>query len=254
MLKLLTENDTEKVAELCKDSVLGVRIYCYALSYGYNTSFIDFWAAEKAVISRFDDVFTLIAAADADFDEIKEFLDVIGCVNLVTDAGTAERLGEKNCEIKQAFAYASENTCSDSVSDIQDDEMKEAYALISASIPGSFSSDRNAYLSFLSDFRFRQNRGFARAVCIRENEAVAATSVTAAETTDAAIISGVACSADLRGTGYGRIIVTSLAEALKNEGKAVYVIALNESAEGFYMHIGFKEKEKIAYIKRCYNV
>ena len=41
-----------------------------------------------------------------------------------------------------------------------------------------------------------------------------------------------------------------LIRQLENENKTVYVIALNESAEGFYKHIGFEEVEKIAFIER----
>lgn len=254
MLKLLDEKDINKISTLCKNKVLGTRIKCYALSYGFNTSFVDFWASDKAVISRFEDVFTLVASADADFSEMNEFLDVVGCVNLVTDCDSAKELGISDFELKKAYIYAAENDCCSLVSDINDDEMREAYSLISSSIPGSFSSEREAYLSFLSDFKFRQNRGFARGKCIKNDGLIVATSVTAAETSDSAIISGVACKADSRGTGYGRLIVTSLVDELKKEGKDVYVIALNEAAEGFYTHIGFNEIEKIAYIKRCYNV
>lgn len=251
MLKLLDESNLAQILSSGKNSALGTRVICYALAYGFGTSFVDFWAGDNVLISRFDDVFTIVASSDADFNEIDEFIDVLGCVNLVTDAESAKRLRYADVQFKRSFEYKGQSEVSDIVENISDDKMYEAYKLISSSIPGSFSSDRDAYLSFLSDFRFRQNRGFARGKCIITEDCVAATSVTSAETSDAAVISGVACRSDLRGTGYGKNIVTTLAEELKKEGKTVYVIALNEAAEGFYRHIGFEECENIAYIKRC---
>ncbi len=254
MLKLLCEKDTEIISELGKGSVLGTRIICYALSYGFDKSFVDIWASNNALISRFEDVFTLVASSDADFGEINEFLDAVGCCNLVTGADSVRKLGIYEYELKKAYVYSGKNVVSELVDDLCDEDISEAYSLISSSIPGSFSSERDAYLSFLSDFKYRQNRGFARGKCIRDNSRIAATAVTSAETYNSAVISGVSCRKDLRGTGFGKHIVTALAEELKHEDKEVYVIALNESAQGFYEHIGFTETEKIAYIKRCYNV
>ena len=254
MLKLLDEKDIDIIKSIGDKSLLGTRIVCYSLSYGFNTAFLDIWASDKALISRFEDTFTLVASTDADFGEIEEFLNVIGCIELVTDEKTAKKLTSYSYEIKKAYIYRAENQYSALVTDLNENDMKNAYALIGSSIPGSFSQDRDSYLSFLSDFRYRQNRGFARGKCIKKEGIIVSTSVTAAETATGAIISGVACRNDFRGEGFGKMIVTSLAEELKNEGKNAYVIALNKKAEGFYEHIGFEETEKIAYIKRCNNV
>jgi len=48
--------------------------------------------------------------------------------------------------------------------------------------------------------------------------------------------------------------VLSIVERLLADKKTPYVIALNESAEGFYEHIGFIQREKIAFCEREKNV
>ena len=45
-------------------------------------------------------------------------------------------------------------------------------------------------------------------------------------------------------------VAKSIKVKLKKEGKDVYVIALNESAQGFYEHIGFEFTENISFIER----
>ena len=74
--------------------------------------------------------------------------------------------------------------------------------------------------------------------------------MTAAETETAAVLSGIATDPDVRGKGFGKRVMLSLANTLQAEGKAVYVIALNDEAVAFYRHIGFEDAQKLAIIER----
>ena len=133
---------------------------------------------------------------------------------------------------------------------LTEDDFKSAYDLISREIPGSFKSGRDAYLSFVSDFTFRQRRSMARGVCKHCDGKLISVAVTSCETENAAVISGVACDSSLRKKGYGKLTVLSMVYSLLKDGKTPYVIALNESAEGFYEHIGFVKTEIIAFVER----
>ncbi len=228
--------------------IIKTRIICYASCYGFDKPYLDFWFGDGVIISRFDGVLTVWADEKADYPELREFLDIMGAVDIITFSFVADKLNYSNYTVKRSFEFFGVNENCPIVSQIPDNYMREAYRLITRSIPDSFKDDENSYLSFLSDYRYRENRGFARGYCIVDNENLRAVGFTAAETDSAAILSGIACHQDFRNCGYGKKIVVSLASNIISEGKRAFVIALNDSAVGFYKHIGFKEKENIAYI------
>lgn len=255
MLRMLDSKDPETVKKLSYGSILGTRIYCYALCYGFDRDFLDFWAGENTLVARFDDTFTVKAGSDADFEELKEFLDVMDATEIVTDEDTAKSLCFENFRTRKGYRFTGAACASDEVSVLDDSLIPELYSLISEAIPDSFGKDRNSYLSFLSDYMFRKNRGFSRACGVISDGKLVSTTITSAETETSAIISGIACREGYRKYGFGKKTVLTIASILKNENKNVYVIALNESAEGFYEHIGFEKCENIAYVsKRCKNV
>lgn len=248
MLKMLDSCDYGIIEKLSADSILGARICCYARCYGFDKNFADFWAGEGALIARFENTFTVKADPKADFEELREFIDVLGAVEIITEAHTAIALGFSEVQIKNGYKYIGDEYFSDEVSVVDDCCIPELYDIISVAIPDSFSRDRNSYLSFLSDYMYRRNRGYSRAYGVFTEGKLVSTAITSAETDFSAVISGVACVEEYRKCGYSKKTVLTLASLLKNENKNVYVIALNESAEGFYKHIGFVECEKIAYI------
>ena len=255
MLRILDNNDIEAVKKLSEGSLLGTRILCYALCYGFDKSFVDFWANENVVVARFENAFTIKALPDADFDELREFIDILGATEIVTDKNTAEALGFNDFTVKSGYRYVGENCVYDDVSDVNEELMFQLYSIISEAIPDSFCRDRDSYLSFLSDYMYRKRRGYSRAYGVFVGDKLVSTAITSAETDDSAIISGVACDEGYRKFGYGKKTVLTSASLLNKENKNVYVIALNDSAKGFYEHIRFEKCEEIAYIsKRCKNV
>ena len=248
MLKILDSSDYGIVEKLSEDSILGTRICCYARCYGFEKSFVDFWAGEGVLVARFENTFTIKADHHADFEELREFIDVIGAEEIVTEAHTATTLGFSEVQIKNGYKYIGERYYSEDVSVVDDSYISELYDIISIAIPDSFSRDKNSYLCFLSDYMYRKNRGYSRAYGVFTDGKLVSTAITSAESDSSAVISGVACVEEYRKCGYSKKTVLTLASLLKKENKDVYVIALNESAEGFYKHIGFTECEKIAYI------
>ena len=126
---------------------------------------------------------------------------------------------------------------------------KKLYNLVSENIPGSFSDNKESYLAFLSDFTYRKRRNLARSKGIILDGKLVSSVITSAEVPGNALISAVASDKSLRGSGLGKKTVLSMVSELESEGKNVYVIALNESAEGFYGHLGFKFNENITITK-----
>lgn len=255
MLKLLDSNDLSEIQKFCRNSIIGTRICSYALSYGFDKSFLMFWGdkAENGfitVVAKFENTISILATDRTDLDELRGFINIIGSDEIITEKACAEQLGFYGFDTKQGFIFDSDIGCSFDTEEPQEDDFRDIYNLISTAISDSFNNTKDAYLSFLSDFTYRANRGYAKAKCIKNNGKVVACALSSAQSNTSALLSGIACREECRRYGYGKQVVLSLTNDFIKENKKVFVIALNESAEGFYKHIGFRVCEKIAFIKR----
>lgn len=252
MLTLASSADRDRIAQFCEGSLLGAYLACRLQCYGFHFAFVKFWCAEAngaltAVIGALDDAAILLAEEHADHDELAAFLRMMPFSSLMMSAETAERCGFARYSKKEALVFRGGELVGSAQTPT---DMHDVYDLISNEIPGSFSREIAARLSFLSDFMFRKNRGAARAAAVCEGGRLCACALTAAETQNAAVLSGVAADRRVRRQGYGKRVVLFLANELQREGKTVYVIALNEGAAAFYRHIGFAANQTIAIIER----
>lgn len=254
-IKLTDKKDLSSLASICENSLLGTKIMCQINAYGLERDFLSVWHCVTedeyivAVISKFEDNITLLCRDTVFTDDIKTFLDMIGYISLCCSCETADKMNYVSAKVKKAYIYNGSYD-GEVFNEFGEENYKQCYSLICKNIPDSFAYTKDAYLSFLSDFTFRKRRGLARLKGYAENGNVYSCALTSAETGNSAIISGVACDGIYRKKGLGKKTVLSLSEELKSENKDVYVIALNESAEGFYEHIGFQFTEKISFIER----
>lgn len=254
MLKAAKDDMYPFLNSFSKKHPLAVHTMCKMKAYGTERDFFKVWYSEidgkiTFLISSFYGNINICADSNADFDEIAMFLDFYGYESICAEKQTLLNCKLKATSEKTMFKYSG-SSFENRLSISNSADLKEVYSLISHSIPNSFSNSTEAYLSFLSDFTFRQRRKAARIKTVEENEKVVSCALTAAESEYAALISGVACSSEMRGRGYGKETVLALANELKNENKDVYVIALNDSAQKFYKKIGFYEILKVGYIER----
>lgn len=251
MLKLATENDLQDILIFCRDDLVGTRIACYHLSYGFERDFLSSWIIRadgeiKGVISLFYDSVT-VKSQNAFCPEIREFLSMLCFRSLMCEKSTALSLGYEQFSARQSYFFSGD-ACGYSAEEIGEEHYKKAYELISRAIPDSFEDSQQAYLSFLSDFTFKKTRGFASGYVITEEDRLLACCVTSAETDSCAILSGVACLPESRKSGLGKAVVLAAVSKLKKRNKKAFVIALNDSAKGFYEHIGFNKSYEIAFI------
>ncbi len=254
-IKLADINDISSIASFCHGSLLGTKIMCQINAYGLEREFLSVWCCVNnteeifAVISKFEDNVTVKCIPECSFEDLSTFISMVGFGTLCCTEETAHKLKFTVSDTKKAYKYKGDYN-GDFFCELNENHYKACYSLICENIPGAFIDSEEAYLSFLSDFTFRKRRGMARIKGYTENGKLFSCALTSAETEHSAIISGVACDARCRKTGIGKKTVLSVAESLKKENKDVYVIALNESAEGFYEHIGFEFTEKISFIER----
>ena len=254
MLKIADKNDFSALTEFLNSGIISLRILSYLTSYVTDKDFVKFFIqfneeGIQGVISFFEDSALIEASEKADFGEILSFLSMNYYSSLSCRKEVADLLSFENYETKQGYAYSGDDR-ENSAENISEENLKTVYRIISENIPGSFENTKEAYLSFMSDYTYRERRNLARGKCIIENNSVVACALTSAETKDKALLSGVAAAKSCKGKGYGKKVVISLVNALLSRGKKSYVIALNDSAKGFYEHIGFKKDDLIAYINR----
>lgn len=258
MLKIAGKQDIDRIISFCANYPIGTRISCGLLSYGCNYDFFKVWYSENgseinAAVSIFGKAATVVASDGADGQEITEFLLRSGCDSICTDVRIFD---DKNktvqTEEKQLYIFSS---CQEKpiVPDCPEKMLKNAYGLICSLIPNSFDKTETAYLNWLSDLTYRRSRGLARIKAVCGEKEIFSCAMTAAESKKAAIISGVACRKQMQGTGLGKKTVLALAGELVNEGKTVYVIALNDSAGAFYEKIGFKKYGSVFITKINYK-
>ncbi|MBO5936557.1 MAG: GNAT family N-acetyltransferase [Clostridia bacterium] len=252
MLKLATDKDLDCILSFCDGDLLGTRIGCYCLAYGFERDFLNVWVNHtasgiNAVIAKFYDSITIKADCE-DLSEIREFVSMLGFTTLETSESTCLKLSYKSDEIKKSYIFngTAENM---EAQELSEEYFKALYQLVCENIPGSFGDDKESYLAFLSDFTFRKRRGLARSKGIILDGKLVSSVITSAEVPGNALISAVASDKTVRGTGIGRKTVLTMLSELQSEGKNIYVIALNESAEGFYEHLGFEFKENITIIR-----
>ncbi len=252
MLKLATQSELESILEFCDRDVLGTRIGCYCLSYGFDYDFLSVWYDDsdgsiKTVIAKFYDTVTVKTSYE-EIEEVADFIKMIGFTSLECNHQTCEKLGFEPAEIKKAYVFngTAENLGAET---LDENHYKALYELVSLNIPGSFNSTKEAYLSFLSDLTYKSRRGLARCKGILLGEKLVSSAITAAETHTCALLSAVAIDSRLRGKGLGRKTVLTIADELIKENKKIFVVALNKSAEGFYEKLGFDRLCDIAIVR-----
>ena len=252
MLKLATKKDLDAILKFCYGDLLGTRIGCYCLAYGFERDFLNVWinhteVGVDAVIAKFYDSVTVKAECE-DLSEVREFISIIGFGTLETSQINCEMLSYKADEIKKSYVFAGKAEDM-GATELSEEYYKALYKFVSENIPGSFSDNKESYLAFLSDFTYRKRRNLARSKGIILDGKLVSSVITSAEVPGNALISAVASDKSLRGSGLGKKTVLSMVSELESEGKNVYVIALNESAEGFYEYLGFKFNENITITK-----
>ena len=251
MLKLATDSDLEAIISFCDNDLLGTRICCYCLAYGFERDFLNLWIDESegsvsTVISKFYDSM-IVKTSSESLDEIKEFILMMGYHSLETNYETCKRLMITPDTVKKAYVFSgiAENCAA---VNLGEEHYKSLYNLVSKNIPDSFVDSKEAYLSFISDFTFRKHRGLARSKGFVEDSVLVSSVITSAETETSALLSAVASDISVRGKGYGKKTVLTMVNELQCENKKVFVIALNESAESFYVHLGFDFYGEIAFV------
>lgn len=243
MLKLVGEQEADRIVAFLEDKgAIAARICAYLRCYRTLMNDIYFWSQDNngeisAVISRVDGNMTVYADGRADFDEISEFVRIIGFSTLLMSYEYFGEIGIKPHSSGDILCFRDDvkPVSRDNISDNAD--LKAAYELLR--INKSESIEVTEYLPWLSDFTYKRNRNSARMKSLFRDCMQVCFAMTSAETDKSALISGVVTDREYRKQGYASSVVYALCDELKREGKTVYIMTASEENKNFYLKNGF---------------
>ncbi|MBQ6709064.1 MAG: GNAT family N-acetyltransferase [Clostridia bacterium] len=236
MIKLAENPDIFK--NLCSSDTFGTRIYALFSAYSTKYNFADFWYQIvddniTCAISKISGDITICASEDAYFEELAEFLDVVGYSSVTCEESIAKKLN---------LEYDSEGWIVEFTGDIvnyDDDfenscDLAEIYDLIKSQGVGFLSDKQN----WIADASFRINHGISRLALIKKDSGPASSAMVLFETDDAVFLGAVATYPEYRGQGLSRKIIHHLLS--ESNGKKAHLFCRKDTIVEFYKSIGFE--------------
>ncbi len=239
MIKLI--NETSQLLFLPADPY-SARITALAQTYGTAYDFALFWVQEVdgvpvAAVSRVDGNATLCAVDDADFEEIRGFLNAVGYQTLTYDDRFSEKLGL--IPQKTSFTVKYSGGALPWSEALADYDKKEIYSLLC-----ECGFELGDYKAFLADVCMRLNKSTASLAAAESGGKLCSCAFALFEGEKSVLLGAVATNPLARGKGYASKLVGTLAEAKKE--KEVFLFCRNDSLEAFYSGIGFETVGKWA--------
>lgn len=254
MLKLANNNDSVFLHDLLNaKSAVATRIATYFNCYGTEMSYVYFWyqvIADKitAVVSKIDGNMTIFVSSGCDYDELKEFINIIGYETVFSTEETLDKIGlvpDKTGDILKLKCLIESDINIKISSDIN---MRKVYELLCDNESDSIT--KLEYLPWLSDFTFKKNRNSARIVAVEESLRFIGFAMTSAETENSAIISGIVTDKSYRSKGYATALLSTVSAQLLQENKSVFVMTATELNKKFYEKRGFIPIDRWGIIDR----
>lgn len=205
------------------------------LLWGFRDSLLaaDVWVGENVVISRLGGRLN-ITAENCDFDELKEFVSVIGFSEIFCEKQTALSLGFENFRefsvLKKSSTKTTESDFSVSLSSL--------YSALNMGADGDVSLP--SFEVFAPDVSHRLRHGGATAVVESFGGALAFTCPFGG------VVSGISVEKDARGKGFGSRLLNSLCERIDGE---IFVCTAKENVN-FYIKNGFTECDAVSLVTR----
>ena len=207
------------------------RIQALFKTYGAKCPFAEFWTqAENAAVCRVDGVMTLCCTENADYEELKIFIETVGCKTLVCSYEVCSNLGYTPSLSSHIVEYTG-GICVNPF--CANPDLKQMHSLLLRC--GFMMGD---YGSFLADFASRLNKGTAKTAAI-VSSCVDACASALFIGEKSVLLGAVATNPEKRGKGLASELVSSLAGEMKAQGKRVFLFCREDSLLEFYKKIGF---------------
>ena len=146
MLKLATKENLSEILQFCNGDLLGTRIGCYCLAYGFNYDFLNIWFDDsegkiETVIAKFYDALTIVTTSE-DIQEVSNFVKMIGFETLECNLDICEKLNLRPVDIKKSYIFSGTSENLGAIT-LGEEYYKALYKLVSKNIPRSFKDTKN---------------------------------------------------------------------------------------------------------------
>lgn len=236
MIKLIEKNELPSVK--FTDGFSVAKIKANFLAYGCGYDFLRVWYqhSEKgevtALIEKFENTLFIAITSNADMEEIKEFIDVIGYNSIQAMPEVLRGLG---LDFKE---YQVLELDVEQVGELPPyPNIKEVYELLYG------EANRNItptdFEGFYTDLSHKIRRNNAAAVTLKNSAVCVASHITE----DAAVISGVVVHSEAQKKGLGSEVLNQMTAAV---GRRKIFVAAEETATPFYIKNKFKKTFKTA--------
>lgn len=234
MIKLLDENTP---FPLLDDGVFSLRQRAFFDAYGLSEHFFSVWVQtdEKestvSVITSLSGDVTLSLSDGADFEEINEFLAVIGFSSLFFNKKYSDffsfgkREYGKIMELRRQLPVC-EVTFSEP-------DYRAVFDLL-------FNENEASFSDWFTDISFRVRRSKALIDEIRVDGKTVSCALCQAMTDKKALIGSVKTDKNYRNRGFASTLVTRLCSFLQQKNLQVFLCRENNKNEVFYSRIGFE--------------
>ncbi len=229
MIKLI---DDVNALGFMKSGAFSAKIQGLALTYGTKYDFALFYvqyAGDMPVsaLSRVDGNIVLYSTPETDFDELREFIGVVGYSTVQGDYQALEKLGLKICDGSYIVKSEKRFNIEKSENFNETPDMKKIHSLLSES-----GFEMGDYSAFASDVCARLNKGTAQAGVIGERDCCV---FRLFEGENCVLLGAVATDKSKRGQGLASALVQYMAQGEKD----AYLLTRNDSLLNFYEKLGF---------------
>lgn len=239
MLKLA---DEKQLLEFCRRDAFGTKIAGYFKTYSADSASVRFWIQQNdgniitAAVCRAYDSVVLSAATDADFEELLQFLRMIGFLTLSCEESVCRNLGLSPTRSGNIVRF--ERLLRPLRGEAQMPrypDLRDVYSLLTSS-----GFDRlGGRDEWIADVSRRMNRESAQWSVIYSGEMLVACACALFVADSAAFLGCVAAREDMRGRGLGGEAVLTLADRYSSDGRRVELFCKDGSIVDFYKKSGF---------------
>lgn len=242
---MITEARADDLMQLEIQTEAAVKIAGWASAYGWDRPFMRIWKTDHNGLIACMGREALAAVEPEDEEETALFLLMQPAVQAVrADPGLVRLLAAARPGRTQRGAVMRLITPATAAGIMEPPPLNEVYRLLTLVFDDTLPPWEDWYV----DVSHRLRHGCCRIAGVVEADGLAAVAMTTAECGSAALIGGVATHPAFRRRGYARRCVMSVAAALQEEGKDVWLSPKNETARQLYSRWGFIEAGEWAAI------
>lgn len=216
----------------------GIRIAGLLEAYGPDCPFVRFWQTDEGGrIALLDGMAVVEQQTQTGREELCLFLTMQPEIQAVrTDADLAAALAERwetKAKTGPVMRLEGERLPDNRVQ--APASPRSVYPLLAR----CFQEGLPAFDSWYVDVSHRLRHGGCHMAVLNDSQGLAATAMTVAECRSAALLGAVATRPDCRGRGYATACVSTLAHAMRKEGKSVWICPKNPAAQRLYERLHF---------------